>query len=177
MPVIDAVLAYINPFKPSFAVNPVRQDYRKAHGLTHVNRTMSSGNVGTSGVAVYQLIYQSACRTGLTVDDLREIARESAEANRERGITGVLLVQGETILQVIEGEEPAVRALYHAISRDTRHGGCTVLLTRDSDERAFPDWQMGLCEVDENEADLFRLTLSALKARRGRKEKLQRLSA
>lgn len=126
---------------------------------------------------MYQLIYQSACRAGLTTDGLRRIARESVVRNRERGISGVMLVQDTTVLQVIEGEEDAVRSLYHAISQDTRHGGCTILLTRECETRSFPDWRMGFCEVEDGEDDLFRLALSALKARQRHKEKLQRRSA
>ena len=125
-------------------------------------------------MVVYQLIYQSACRTGLTLDVLRKIARESSKRNRERGITGVMLVQGRSIVQVLEGEENPVRALYHKISQDVRHGGCTILLCRHCKERAFADWNMGICEVDPADADLFRLAVSSIKARRRQRDQDQR---
>ena len=126
---------------------------------------------------MYQLIYQSACRTGLTLDVLREIAQESAKRNRERGITGVMLVQDRNVVQVLEGEEDAVRALYHKISKDSRHGGCTVLLTRHCESRAFSDWHMGLCEVEPDDEDLFRLAVSTIKARQRERDKGLKRSA
>jgi hypothetical protein len=126
---------------------------------------------------VYQLIYQSVCRTGLTLNVLREIARESSKRNRERGITGIMLVQGRNVVQVLEGEEDVVLALYDSISKDARHGGCEVLLTRHCSERAFEDWHMGLCEVDPDDADLFRLAVSSIKARRRQRDNEIRRSA
>ena len=126
---------------------------------------------------MYQLIYQSACRTGLTLDVLREIAQESAKRNRERGITGVMLVQDRNVVQVLEGEEDAVRALYNKISKDNRHGACTVLLPRHCEARAFSDWHMGLSEVEPDDEDLFRLAVSTIKARQRERDKGLKLSA
>lgn len=122
---------------------------------------------------MYQLIYQSACRTGTTIDVLRTIARQSAPRNRDRGVTGVMLVHGNKVVQILEGEERDVRALYHTISRDRRHGGCTILLTCEGGERVFPDWSMGVCEVEDTDTDMFRLAVATIKARQRQKESLR----
>ena len=121
--------------------------------------------------AVYQLIYQSSCRTGTTLDVLRDIAKRSAATNAEAGITGVMLVHGKDIVQVLEGDKAAVRKLYHRISTDRRHGGCRVLLTCESDTRAFGDWKMGVCEVTDDDTDLFRLAVATIKARDSQKRR------
>lgn len=106
----------------------------------------------------------------MTIEVLREIAHESVARNRERDVTGVMLVQGGRILQVLEGPEDAVRDLYATITRDTRHGGCTVLLTRHCRSRTFPNWQMGVCAVDDEDSHLVRLAVASLKARQRQRD-------
>lgn len=137
-------------------------------------RDIPPGDVGRVGTTVYQLIYQSACRPDTTTYHLRDIARESSQRNRERDITGVMLVQGTTVLQVLEGPEDAVIALYERIRCDTRHVGCTVLFERHCDVRAFSNWRMGVCEVEDEDSSLVRLAVASLKARQKRRESLRR---
>ena len=120
---------------------------------------------------VYQLIYQSTRGAELDTDALRDLTRTSYERNAAKDITGILLVQGDTILQILEGEEDAVNALMIRIQADTRHTNCDVLLTRHCDERSFEGWRMGLCEVSEDDARLFRLTLATVRARAQQRRK------
>lgn len=51
------------------------------------------------------------------------IVAKSAPANRERGITGILAVDGDHVLQILEGPEPDVLGLFEHIRRDDRHHG------------------------------------------------------
>ena len=120
---------------------------------------------------VYQLIYQSTRGPDLEPEDLRTLANKSSDRNAANDITGVLLVQGDTILQILEGEEDAVNALMIRIQADTRHTNCDVLLTRHCDERSFEGWRMVLCEVSEDDARLFRLTLATVRARAQQRRK------
>ncbi len=116
-------------------------------------------------MGVYQLIYQSVRTVDLDAKALRGIAAESAVRNAAKGITGVLLMQGDSILQVLEGPEDAVRSVYDTIAQDRRHHGCVILFARQTGRRSFDSWTMGFCEVDEDGVDHFRMTISALRAR------------
>lgn len=123
---------------------------------------------------VFQLIYSSRRAAGTTAQTLHAIAQAAQRRNEERGITGIMLIEGDTILQVIEGTETAVRELYAAIAADARHEAPTILLTCQADERAFARWHMGVCEVESDDADLFRLALSTVRARKRQKESPRR---
>ena len=114
---------------------------------------------------MYQLIYQSIRSVDLDATALRRIVAQSSDRNAERGITGVLLLQGNTIMQVLEGPEDNVRAVYDRIRKDRRHHGCVVLFSRQTGRRSFDGWRMGFCEVDDDGVDHFRMTISALRAR------------
>ncbi|WP_298913796.1 BLUF domain-containing protein [uncultured Algimonas sp.] len=113
---------------------------------------------------MFQLIYLSNPATGLTRDGVRDIAVRSRRFNRERALTGVLVLSGETILQFLEGDEETVRALYKRILRDTRHVRCDMVMARHTRLRSFPGHPMGYCIADDGHAcDLNRL-LDGLKA-------------
>jgi hypothetical protein len=96
------------------------------------------------------------------VDDavLREIAQVSSYNNQERDITGLLPYHEGPIMQVLEGDELNVCALYGKIKRDPRHTGCMILSTRTAEQREFSDWFMGYRNLSGRSAGkgLFNLT-------------------
>ncbi len=50
-------------------------------------------------------------------------------------------------MQVLEGEEPAVRAVHEAIGRDSRHRRIITLLHGMTSGRQFPAWSMGFKDL------------------------------
>ena len=54
-------------------------------------------------------------------------------------------------MQVLEGEEGAVRSLYEKIRDDPRHGGEITLQQGFVEERQFADWSMGFRDLDSPE--------------------------
>ena len=66
---------------------------------------------------VYQLIYTSSATPDLDDFALREIAQSSSFYNQQMGITGLLLFHDGSILQVLEGDEMSVCALYGIVQR------------------------------------------------------------
>lgn len=65
-------------------------------------------------------------------------------ANAQRGVTGLLLIDDEACFQVIEGFPDTIEDLYAAIARDPRHRHVTRLVHRQTDQRCFGDWSLGL---------------------------------
>jgi len=86
-------------------------------------------------------------RSGL--DDLMATA---VARNRERGITGFLLYNGRNFLQLIEGVEGDLRALFDRLVTDGRHFGMVTLENREIESRAFPEWDMRLLGLAESVA-------------------------
>lgn len=114
---------------------------------------------------MHQLIYQSTSRNDVKAEDFQSIAEQSQLANRRSGISGILMVQDRTILQILEGEQAAVRNLYDKISADPRHQDCHVILKRETEAREFGMQPMAFRPVKSFNVARFRMTVSALKAR------------
>ena len=89
------------------------------------------------------LTYVSTASRDLSKDDLDELLAQCRKNNAELGVTGMLLYKDGNFMQVLEGEESAVRSLYAKISNDPRHKGEILLQQGVQEERQFPDWSMG----------------------------------
>lgn len=96
-----------------------------------------------------QLIYLSDLLPGQE-KELPSILETSVRHNGEDGVTGMLLYIGGNIMQVLEGEENAVRRTYERIGRDRRHRNIVLLTEQTIAERDFPDWRMGYKQLSED---------------------------
>src|ERR1700761_981565 len=90
-----------------------------------------------------QLLYASNTQPDLTPDVLDEILTASRHNNAMMGITGLLLYIDGGFLQMLEGDELALRELYGRIADDRRHSNLRQMLDREVATRAFPGWSMG----------------------------------
>jgi len=98
---------------------------------------------------MFQLVYSSTELCPFSADQLKVLLEKSRERNQQAGITGMLLYQRGRFLQVLEGEEEAVRTVAARIERDSRHGWISVLHEGTSERREFPDWSMGFRNLDD----------------------------
>jgi hypothetical protein len=78
--------------------------------------------------------YDDAMLSGILLDARRCNARD--------GLTGALLCRRDVYLQLIEGEEDAVRAAIARIGRDDRHMDLVVHVAGPVAGRLFGDWAM-----------------------------------
>ncbi|CAN5128097.1 hypothetical protein BH10PSE12_BH10PSE12_12170 [soil metagenome] len=92
--------------------------------------------------ALFQLIYISTAREGLGVGDCRAILDEARNGNARLNITGLLLFNSKRFVQVLEGAEGDVRAIYARIEADRRHHGLVVVGESSLEEREFGQWAM-----------------------------------
>ena len=90
-----------------------------------------------------QIIYASRATALVDADALLQASRHN---NALDGITGILLIDGQAIVQVLEGPEESVRAAFARISRDGRHTELRVLNDREIDERDFGYWSMEMAD-------------------------------
>ena len=89
-----------------------------------------------------QVVYVSRRADGLTERTIDEILSTSAERNRARGVTGVLLMCGRHFMQLLEGDEAVVDPLFQRIAADPRHRDVHKLLRKRVGKRLCPDWGM-----------------------------------
>ena len=115
-----------------------------------------------------QLLYASNTPQRVTLDDLDNILTASRRHNALIGITGLLLFIDGGFLQILEGEERAVRELYTRIAVDPRHVNPRIMLDREIAARAFEAWDMGFerpCMDDPETAGMFGVAREAIHGR------------
>jgi hypothetical protein len=99
-----------------------------------------------------QLLYVSRTPGELTPAALDNILTVSRANNALLGITGLLLHIEGGFLQMLEGEERAVRELYARIATDSRHSDVQLLLDREH-PRGFESWEMGFERPSRDEPE------------------------
>ena len=102
----------------------------------------------------FQLLYFSRGRNDLRTEDIDEILETAHATNPGLEITGLLLFEQGHFLQLLEGPEANVRALYQRIANDPRHSGSTIIFTRTVSERDFANWNMAKADIDQHQGDL-----------------------
>ncbi len=94
------------------------------------------------------LIYVSKAVSSLNDDELAEILRVSRENNGAGRVTGMLLYKGGNFMQLLEGPQDEVLALFERIKDDPRHCDATILSIEEIHMRQFPEWEMAFCNLD-----------------------------
>ena len=92
----------------------------------------------------FRLMYRSRNRIPesdrkLELGSLFSTARRN---NKRAGLTGALLLTGDWFVQVLEGEEATVRAVYDTIARDPRHDQVALVESGPVPARVFGRWSM-----------------------------------
>ncbi|GLQ22857.1 hypothetical protein GCM10007853_07310 [Algimonas ampicilliniresistens] len=126
---------------------------------------------------MFQLIYSSVITVDVTQDQMRQIALESRASNEAANLTGALLVSDRGILQILEGDEETVRAVYNRIKKDPRHMGCEILLARQCKAREFRQMAMGFCKASDDDGYEVKMAIMALKARRTERQRIDKLAS
>lgn len=112
-------------------------------------------------LSVYHVAYRSRATPLPTDELLQNLLAWSRDYNARHQITGLLLHSGGRFVQVLEGAEADVRALFARIQQDARHTQVVTLSEGPGPHRHFPNWHMefGLAAPDDLD-----LTLAAVAA-------------
>jgi hypothetical protein len=109
---------------------------------------LRSGLGRNAYVQPFFLIYVSIANEPFSDPDLVELLNVSRCNNELSGITGMLLYKDRRFLQILEGDEHAVRTTYGRILRDPRHRDAVTLLEGEKSEREFHEWSMAFKHLD-----------------------------
>jgi hypothetical protein len=102
---------------------------------------------GAGDGQLWQLVYSSAASPGFDLAALQNVLRVARERNAREDITGMLLFEGKSFLQILEGECATIDALLESIRHDPRHSRVVLLLREKITARSFGDWTMGYAAV------------------------------
>lgn len=99
------------------------------------------------------IIYSSAATTPFGPEDLLTLLGHARSKNTGLNITGMLLHIEGSFLQVIEGRETDIDALFETISEDPRHGNIVTIVRESIPRRAFSDWSMGFADISREDLE------------------------
>lgn len=94
---------------------------------------------------VLQFVYASTYVPGRITSArtaLDSIVAASRAHNAASGVSGCLIFDGRTFIQVLEGPAQSVQGVFRRIRRDRRHRAIVLVGSRSCDDRAFLDTPM-----------------------------------
>lgn len=106
--------------------------------------------------ALYEALYVSVLAPETPITAVAAIASHARVANAQRGITGLLVFDGQWFCQQLEGGQEDVLATLARIGRDARHGQVVVVYQGPLAVRRFADFRLAFSTVEDTD------TLAAL---------------
>lgn len=100
---------------------------------------------------LFRIVYVSTAAPGLGDRDIEDLLNVSQSNNDERYITGYLVHNGSSFMQLLEGPAGEVEEIYARILRDRRHSGVVRIQAEWVRERVFPNWSMNYFRVDRHD--------------------------
>ncbi len=97
---------------------------------------------------LHQIFYFSQPTRSMPLSEVRELLIKAQINNHFNDVTGLLLFDGDSFVQVLEGPKDKVMALFEKIARDPRHMRFTTLMEREIPQRDFGQWSMGLAHIE-----------------------------
>ena len=98
----------------------------------------------------FRLMYRS--RNRIPHEDRRpelgSLFSTARRNNKRAGLSGALLLTGDWFVQVLEGDEATVQALYAVIEADPRHDSVSLLHSGPVPEPVFARWSMARVSED-----------------------------
>lgn len=124
---------------------------------------MGEGDMKSQPIQILAYISQSRLDPKECPKEVSLLSSQAWKRNAKHGITGVLIVQGTTFYQILEGPPDAVRRVFADIQSDDRHDSITILMNEPTEYRRFSNWSME-CFHDPFHAEDFVATIRRMGA-------------
>ena len=106
----------------------------------------------TGSSALVQIIYTSNAVAPFSDRQLVDLLAKARTNNRSLHVSGMLVYDDGFFIQVLEGAEKDVDALFARIERDPGHCNVRLLLRQSLKEKEYDEWSMGFVDTaDLNE--------------------------
>ena len=102
--------------------------------------------------ALFQYFYVSQLAGDAAAATVPVILAQVRQGNAERGITGVLVFDGQSFVQYLEGPTVALQALVDRIAADPRHTQLQVLHQGELSQRRCLRYELGYADPTEEGA-------------------------
>ena len=113
----------------------------------------SAGNPAPPGLpsaltTLYEVLYVSQLAPDTPVSAVASIAGHARTANAQRGLTGLLVFDGQRFCQQLEGSQKQVLSAMARICQDPRHVEINVVHQGLLDARRFSSFSLAFSEVE-----------------------------
>lgn len=98
---------------------------------------------------LHELIYASRANSNFNSEVLEDILAISRVNNTKNDVTGLLIFDGSTFCQILEGKKETLDATYERIIKDDRHIDHTLFHSGEIQERSFSRWAMSFKRMNE----------------------------
>jgi hypothetical protein len=99
------------------------------------------------------IVYVSTSVKLMHENQLLDILHNSRLHNAALNISGVLLYSDGTFIQVLEGKDTVIDALYTRIKADQRHKNIITLIDGPITEKSFGQWLMGFAVTESKKTE------------------------
>lgn len=103
--------------------------------------------------SLIHIVYLSISKRELSEKELADFLTDIRKKNKMKKVTGLLLYNEGTFIQVIEGERESIQDLFENVINDQRHTNIVKLLEEEIVSRSFPDWSMGFKIISNKEIE------------------------
>ena len=100
---------------------------------------------------IKRVIYTSSLAAVVDDEGIEEILNQARHNNKVAGITGILILGEDQLIQCLESLAPSIDVLIDKISADPRHLAMKVVFEEDNVDRLFGEWSMGCVPVSDAE--------------------------
>lgn len=101
------------------------------------------------------IIYVSRLKIKQPISFLKEVLKKAQKTNQLLDVTGILLFDGTSFMQILEGPSDGVDQVYNTICNDTRHSQIIELLADYSPARYFCRKGMDFFDISDKKEDFF----------------------
>jgi len=92
------------------------------------------------------IMYKSIPSKGVSKSEFKEILTSSQQRNQAFDITGYIYLSKIKIVQLIEGNDTIVDALFRRIKTDRRHKDVILVLDKEIQKRTMMNWNMAILD-------------------------------
>lgn len=99
-----------------------------------------------------QLLYCSTPTSKFSISDIDTILERCSKNNPARDVTGFLIFDGKTFVQLLEGPTDSVKEIIEKINGDERHENIRILVHEPTGSRHFGAWFMAYENIEGENA-------------------------
>ena len=96
---------------------------------------------------MYSILYKSIGNPDFDSARIFKMLLKAKKYNREKKISGCIIFFNGTFLQLLEGDEEEVKALFDRIKSDERHHDVEIIIQKTGIGRLWEDWSMAFYDL------------------------------